>query len=149
MTRDVPGTYLRLTERVLALVTATGRVPALVGWSIGGVVSRETAREHPEAVRRVITFGTPVTGGPASSVVGRRYSAEFLAEVRARVDERNRIPIDVPITAMWSRRDGIVAPEACIDQLSANVEHIEVSSTHLGMGLDPDVWAVIARRLMA
>ncbi len=27
------------------------------------------------------------------------------------------------------------------------VEHVEVSSTHLGMGIDPDVWRIIADRL--
>jgi hypothetical protein len=27
------------------------------------------------------------------------------------------------------------------------VEHVEVSSTHSGMGIDPDVWAIVADRL--
>jgi hypothetical protein len=48
---------------------------------------------------------------------------------------------------IFSRRDGIVAWEACLDRVSPNVEHVEVRSTHIGMGVDPDVWAVVAQRL--
>ena len=48
---------------------------------------------------------------------------------------------------VFSRRDGIVSWEACIDRSSPYAEHVEVFSTHLGMGVDPDVWAVTADRL--
>ena len=53
----------------------------------------------------------------------------------------------MPLTVLFSRRDGIVAWQACIDHSSLAVEHIEVSSTHLGLGVDPDVWAIVADRL--
>jgi hypothetical protein len=53
----------------------------------------------------------------------------------------------VPLTAVFSKRDGIVSWQACIDRSSPDVEHVEVSSTHLGMGVDPDVWAIVADRL--
>jgi len=36
------------------------------GWSLGGFIAREYAREHPGHVRKVITLGTPVIGGPAT-----------------------------------------------------------------------------------
>ena len=113
----------RLGARVLELVEATGAPASLVGWSLGGVIAREVARRHPDAVRRVITYGTPVTGGAA------------------------RTPIEVPLTVVFSRRDGIVSWQACLDHTSPRVEHVEVSSTHLGLGVDPDVWAVVAERL--
>jgi pimeloyl-ACP methyl ester carboxylesterase len=147
MTDDVPGNRRHLAELAQSLHDSTGMRPALVGWSIGGVSAREAARDHPDLIRRVITFGSPVVGGPGHSVVARRYPPEVLAAVAAVVAERNRTPIRVPITAMWSRRDGVVAPRACIDTISPDVENIEVTSTHLGMGLDPDVWAITAERL--
>ena len=53
----------------------------------------------------------------------------------------------MPLTVIYSRRDGIVAWQACIDHASPDAEHVEVSSRHLGMGVDPDVWAVVADRL--
>ena len=51
------------------------------------------------------------------------------------------------MTAIWSANDGIVSPAACIDRRHVMTENVEVTSSHLGMGFDPDVWGVVARRL--
>ncbi|MCY7402258.1 MAG: alpha/beta hydrolase [Nocardioides sp.] len=138
----------RLAERVVELVEEKGTPASLVGWSLGGVVAREVARLHPEAVRRVITYGTPVTGGPTHTTVARAYSRGPDPDGHResqRLDAAS--PIGVPLTVMFSRRDGIVSWQACIDHTSPLVEHVEVFSTHLGMGTDPDVWAIVADRL--
>lgn len=139
----------RLAARVLEQVEETGSPASLVGWSLGGVIAREVARRHPDAVRRVITYGTPV-GGPAYTTVARAYSrgsdTDGHLEAR-RLDETN--PIRVPVTVMFSRRDGVVAWQACIDHVTPGAEHIEIASTHLGMGFDPDVWSIVADRLAA
>jgi triacylglycerol esterase/lipase EstA (alpha/beta hydrolase family) len=144
---DVPA----LAERVAAIArdtaTETGHRVALVGWSIGGVLAREAARDHPEVVRHVITIGTPVEGGPSYTALAGRYTTDELAAIRAAIDEADRVPITAPITAIWSPNDGIVTPRACIDRRSPHVEHVRVTSTHLGMGLDPQVWGVVAHRL--
>ena len=52
-----------------------------------------------------------------------------------------------PVTAIYSRNDAVVAWEACIDPDDPKIEHIEVTSSHFGMNLDPDVLAPIAQRL--
>jgi hypothetical protein len=137
----------RLAGRVLELADEAGAEVSLVGWSLGGVIAREVARRHPDAVRRVITYGTPVVGGPAHTTVGRAYGQDpdAIDRVTRRLDAA--APIRVPLTAVFSRRDGIVAWQACIDRSTPHVEHVEVSSTHLGMGVDPDVWTVVADRL--
>jgi pimeloyl-ACP methyl ester carboxylesterase len=147
MTHDVAGNARRLLDHVVRIADATGDTVALVGQSIGGVLSREVARQAPGAVRRVITFGTPVVGGPEYTATGRRYSDEERARIRRVIAERRRTPIRVPVTAMWSRNDGIVSPAACIDRSDPTIEHVEVTSSHLGMGFDPDVWLVVADRL--
>ncbi|MCF6378613.1 alpha/beta hydrolase [Nocardioides KLBMP 9356] len=140
----------RLSARLLDLVDEAGRPASLVGWSLGGVIAREVARRHPEAVRRVVTYGTPVAGGAAYTSIGRAYGrsggVDAASEtVARRLDARS--PISVPLTVMFSRRDGIVAWQACIDHRTSGAEHVEVSSTHIGMGVDPDVWSVVADRL--
>ena len=138
----------RLTRRVLELVDDRGAQVSLVGWSLGGVIAREVARRHPEAVRRVITYGTPVVGGPRFTAVARAHGPQMSSAPRVvaeRLDAQS--PIQVPLTVVFTRRDGIVAWEACIDRFSPCVEHAEVSSTHIGMGVDPDVWSLVADRL--
>ena len=120
----------------------------MIGWSLGGVLAREVARERSELVSQVITYGTPVVGGPLYTSVSGVYTAEERREIAQRVAERNRVPIEVPITAMYSKRDAIVAWRACIDDLNPDVTMIEITSTHIGMGLDPDVWQIVAERLV-
>ena len=140
----------RLSASVLDLVDASGSPASLVGWSLGGVIAREVARRHPDAVRRVITYGTPVAGGAAHTSIGRAYGGGADADadrVARRLDARS--PIRVPLTVVFSRRDGVVAWQACIDHATPDAEHVEVGSTHIGMGVDPDVWAVVADRLAA
>jgi pimeloyl-ACP methyl ester carboxylesterase len=136
----------RLAGRLLDLVDEVGSPASLVGWSLGGVIAREVARRHPDAVRRVITYGTPVVGGPSHTTVARAQGGGSGAgRVTRRLDAA--APVRVPLTAVFSKRDGIVSWQACIDRSSPDVEHVEVSSTHLGMGVDPDVWAIVADRL--
>lgn len=137
-----------LTEIVRALERERDAPVALIGWSLGGVVAREVARLEPGLVSRVITYGTPVVGGPAHTIAAGSYSDEQIADISALVEERETAsPVQVPITAIYSKRDGIVDWRACIDRCSPDVENIRVGSPHLGMGIDPDIWRLIAERL--
>lgn len=144
--RDAP----RLAGRLETLTAEVGQPVALIGWSLGGIIAREVARDAPHLVQQILTYGTPVVGGPTftlgASSFGSRESAR-IAEVVADADRAR--PIQVPITALFTRRDRVVSWSACIDRASRDVTHVEVGSTHLGMGVDPDVWVVIATRLGA
>jgi pimeloyl-ACP methyl ester carboxylesterase len=51
---------------VVASVVAHDEPVVLVGWSLGGYIACEYAREHPRAVRKIVTLGSPVIGGPPS-----------------------------------------------------------------------------------
>ena len=83
----------------------------LVGWSLGGFIAREYAREHPQHVRQVITLGSPVIGGPRYTATARWYASQGfdLDELEQAVAARYANPLTVPITAIYSRRDGVVA----------------------------------------
>lgn len=142
--RDVVETLPVLRQRA----ELAGRPVALVGWSLGGVISRELAREAPELVDCVITYGTPVVGGPSYTVVADHYGPEVCARVAREAADRERSrPLRVPVTAVFTRFDGVVSWPACLDHTNPCVEHVEVRSTHVGMGLDPDVWWTVARAL--
>ena len=108
-----------------------GRPLVLVGWSLGGVFGREVARTRPELVDRLVTLASPA----------QSYS-------RAAGDPAAR-RITASITALYSKRDGVVGWRGVIDKLNPDVTMIEVNSSHLGITLDPTVWLVIAERLGA
>jgi dienelactone hydrolase len=129
-----------LAEEVEASWQRSGARVALVGWSLGGVIAREVARAVPQAVRRVITYGTPVVSGPTYTMGATAFGAEESARIQQAVQELDRRqPITVPVTVIFTRRDRVVDWPASIDRFSTDVEHVEVDSTHLGMGVDPDV----------
>lgn len=119
----------------------------LIGWSLGGYLAREAARERPDLVDRVITLGAPVVGGPsytASAPMYRRKGHD-LGAIEAAVLEREGRPITVPVFAVFSRSDGVVAWRACIDRFAnPRVEHHEVRASHLGMVNSPRVFERVA-----
>ncbi len=147
---DVERTRDRILERLPDLVAESGRPINLVGWSLGGVIAREIARSRPDDIHRVVTYGTPVLGGPTHTVgaasAGREECAR-ITELQEHLDATD--PIRVPITAIYTRNDGAVDWRACIDRSSCNVRMVEVGSTHVGLGLDPDVWLTAAKALAA
>jgi pimeloyl-ACP methyl ester carboxylesterase len=118
----------------------------LIGWSLGGYLAREAARARPDLVHRVITLGTPVVGGPKYTVVARWFRRD-MAAIEAEIELRNQISLRTPVTAIYSRADAIVAWEACIDHNGSAVEHVEVRTTHVGLGFSPEVYKIIAQRL--
>lgn len=149
---DVPSTIAAMADAVVRQADRQGAPVALVGWSLGGYIAREVAREQPAAVRRVVTLGSPVIGGPRyTSLAGLApWQGWDLDFIEAEVERRKHVPLRVPVTAIYSRRDGVVAWQACIDpEGDAPIEHVEVTASHLGLGIDPDVYRIVARRLAA
>lgn len=153
-TGDVPHRITMVTEQVAERARATGTPVDLVGWSLGGVIAREVARRRPEAVRRVITLGTPLHGSSFTAFAAlfaedlARGTGDALAEgARERRARRRATPPRVPVTVVWSRRDGIVQWRAQQDRDNPWAEHVEVRSTHFGMTLDPDVLEVLRDRV--
>lgn len=116
----------RVLRRVERRARESGQPVRLVGWSLGGWLAREAARERAELVHRVVTLGAPIL---------------------ARMGAGGTEPIGVPITAIYSRADAIVPWRACIDRSSPDVEHVEVGATHLGLGFSAEVFALVGERL--
>lgn len=147
---EVAAVLPALGDLVARLAEQAGRRVHLIGWSLGGFLAREVARDAPERVEGVITLGSPVVGGPKYTAVAEVYRrrGHDLDAIEAEVAARAlRVPLSVPVTAVYSRTDRVVAWRACVDRQGANVEHVEVRTTHLGLGFSAEVWRVIARSL--
>src|SRR5688572_11770059 len=107
---DAPTLLPRVVECVERVAQQAGRPVHLVGWSMGGFLARELARDRGELVAQIVTMGTPVVGGPKYTAVGalfRRLGYDLDA-IEAACEARACRPIEAPITAIYSRRDGVV-----------------------------------------
>ena len=127
-----------------------GQPVTLVGWSLGGIFARQLAREEPSCVRQVITLGSPFrmsrTSQSRAHRAFERYSHLHVLPAQLPL-ERDAEPLTVPATSVYSRLDGIVSWQACLDVPGPRTENIAVFASHLGMGYHPAALYAVADRL--
>ena len=151
---DFEADILRVGAECEALATdGAGGVKApvtVIGWSLGGVAAREAARLFASSVREVITLGTPIIGGPKYTSIGAAFALGRGLDLDAfehEVHARNSIGLVQPVTSIFSRSDGVVGWRASVDSYNAHARNIEVSGSHLGLGVNQQVWRAIAETL--
>jgi pimeloyl-ACP methyl ester carboxylesterase len=148
-----------LPQKIRYLHHITGKKVSLVGWSLGGVFSMYGAQNAVECVRSIITLGSPVSVEAAGSqspnvvkalyrVVSHRLGASAHVMLpRAKV-MRERRRLAIPTSCLYSLSDGVVPPqEATIDGDPALHENIQVPGSHIGLGFNGIVLAIVAERL--
>lgn len=142
---------VRLGEKIRNLYASNGHQKiTLIGWSLGGVLTREVARLFPDEVREVITMGTPIAGGPKYTAMAKRYAKRKnldLEKFEQQVLARNKLGFSQPVTSIYSKTDGIVGWQASIDVYNEQARNIEVKGTHVGLGINPNVWKIILHTL--
>lgn len=139
-----------LTQRLQKLQAEHQAPVTLIGWSLGGVFVREMARHQPQLVRRVFTLGAPITGRPdANNMLTLFRLANRGKPVNLDWEgfRKRCTPPSVPCTAIYSKSDGIVAWQCCMETAAAHTECVEVRGSHFGMVFNPQVLRVIAERL--
>lgn len=159
-TRDAAN---RLERRLESIALRRGRKVSIVGHSLGGMLARGLAARRPDLVHGIVTMGSPVLAPGAVHTVlawdtemlirlARAGFRGFMSEdciagacARTSFEDMQR-PLDpaVGYTAIWSRRDGIVDPNACRDP---GAECVEVSTSHCGMAVDPVVFDAVLKAL--
>ena len=145
----------RLPDAFLELAEETGEKISLIGQSLGGVFSRELARLYPDQVRQVISLGSPIQmekSEAVAAVVSRMFeqstgmSPEEMKEALEYFDETSAPP--VPMTAIYSKGDGVVHWCACMEQEEGDhTQNIRVCGSHCGMGFNASIYHIIADRL--
>jgi hypothetical protein len=136
------------------LVEESDEPISIVGQSLGGVYARELARLRPDSVRMVMTLGSPF--GAFNKTNSHPFMLrlfETMAGVTPEQAREQRLTTDpriappVPCTAIYSKSDGVVPWQSCIEYLDTTNENVEVFSSHIGMGFHPHVLHVIGDRL--
>jgi triacylglycerol lipase len=159
MEETVDGLTLRL-ERA---VEQTGQPALLIGQSRGGSMGRALAALRPDLVQTLVTLGSPLLDQlavaphvwPSIGTIGLLGSLGvpgmfsfscFRGACCARTQAAlaGPFPAGVKFISIYSRSDEVVRWEACLDPAAAA---LEVSTSHVGMGMAREVWSAVADAL--
>ncbi len=110
--RGVTRKRMKKAEKRLRKISKRHGGPViLVGWSLGGLYARVLAQRHPKRVAMVVTLGSPFSGSRKANHAWRIY--EYLnnhtVEAPPIKDDASVKP-PVHTVAIWSKRDGVIAP---------------------------------------
>lgn len=145
----VPYLCDQMVERVSRFCEEHSTTASLVGWSLGGTIAREVARDLPQYVDQVVTLGSPVIGGPkytsAAGLLSKR--GLNLDWIELEVERRNQKPIKPPVSAIISRTDGIVDWSASFLANDSTTRYITTDVSHLGMGINRRVMELVLQEL--
>lgn len=155
----------RLERRLEEFVEREGEPAVVIGQSRGGLFARVLGVRRPDLVQSIVTLGSPhlsplavhplvwvqgaaIAGLGALGVPGLathrcrngRCCAKFTTDLAA------PIPRGMRFASIYSRRDGIVHWPGCLDP---HAVHLEVRSTHCGMGVNPAVYELLDSELHA
>ncbi|MDA1004590.1 MAG: alpha/beta fold hydrolase, partial [Chloroflexi bacterium] len=159
---DTTGDALAI--RVRQIAHATGKLVHLIGHSLGGLLARHVAMSEPDMVAQVITLAAPFREvarvhpalAAAMDVIRDHSGGAHTSNVRptcfsghcaCRFTQYLIAPQHSPVRrrAIYSRRDGLVAWQSCVeDDEELNVE---ITSTHTGMTVNAGAFSAIARLL--
>ncbi len=162
---DCPNLLIqrRLRQTMDQAREETGRKIHLIGHSLGGIIARSAAAQHPNDIQSVITLGSPFRGTVVHSRVLRAAQAVRLNILEKHGDGvlpdcytgrctcnfldslRRDLPPGIQQTAIYTRNDGVVDWEYCITG-DRSVD-VEVPGTHIGLAFNPAVYDTIANRL--
>jgi pimeloyl-ACP methyl ester carboxylesterase len=151
--RNIPSAAVLagLPARLSELRERHGAKVSIVGASLGGVYARELARAQPDAVRQVITLGSPfrMRPGDRSTLSGLvdRFGPAMPEMPGSALPEQERPPVPVPVTCIYTRTDGLVRWHASIEAEGPERENVEVTGSHSGLGTNLSALVVILDRL--
>lgn len=140
----------QLSRRVEDVQRRYGQNVVLVGWSLGGIFAREVAKRHPEIVDKVVTMGSPFSHTPYSNNMWRIYQmitghSVMSPPIEARVPEKP--PVET--VALWSPRDGVIAPRSACGRPGERDRAVALRCTHMGFSNSAEAIRAVARELAA
>lgn len=134
----------RIDERVRYVAGKTERKVHLVGWSLGGIMAREYAKQNPANVASVITMGSPFSGSMRANhawrlyemIAGHKVDTPPLSNASGPIDFGIKPP--VPTYALWSATDGIVSAASSRGKPQESDVMRELKCSHIGFPFDEE-----------
>jgi predicted esterase YcpF (UPF0227 family) len=125
-----------LASRLDAIFREAKQPVLLVGWSLGGMFAREIACRCPDKIRAVVTLGSPFSGNLKTNTNVREFYERIAGhDVNLPPFERIGTKPPVPTLALWSRKDGIVAPAAARGLAHEVDKAVEIDTHHMGFAV--------------
>jgi pimeloyl-ACP methyl ester carboxylesterase len=153
----------RIENRLRQFQQAQGRRVVVIGQSRGGELGRVLALRNPDLVSTLVMLGSPVLQplSVGSAVLSAVRSVARLGDLGVpgmfsrqcatgdccagfRADLKAPLPSGLRAVAVYSRSDGIVSWEACLDP---GARPVEVDSSHCGMAVNRAVYRVLGEIL--
>ena len=101
----------KLEKQLTRVHRNSGRKVSLIGWSLGGVLSRELAKLHPDKVRLVMSLGSPISDDRNHTNAARLFKF-FNGDEPERMRDGQFRGLDVappvPTTSVLTKTDGVV-----------------------------------------
>lgn len=142
----VEADLLDRLEAALDRVKATQPV-LLVGWSLGGLYARELARRCPDRVRAVVTLGAPFSGHKRQNNVWPLYEMIAGHSVDETPLQMSNEKPPVPTLALWSRRDGVIAPRSAYGLEGERDKAVETNCRHMAFSVSRKATRLVAREI--
>jgi pimeloyl-ACP methyl ester carboxylesterase len=140
--------FALLEQRVRQIGERYRQPVVLVGWSLGGIFARELAKRHPGIVAKVVTMGTPFSGSPYANNAWRAYELVTGHSVeRPPLEVELAVKPPVETIALWSPRDGIVAPRCARGLPGERDRAIALRCSHIGFASSDEAIAAVAHEL--
>ncbi len=138
-----------LSEKIEKIYDNHQQKITLIGWSLGGIYVRELAKQKPELVEQIITIGSPFAKPYAPN------HATWIFNLLKRFDKIDKklwaeLPIPAPVrtTAIYSKQDGVVPWQACMELIEDDSHtNIEVNGSHFGFPVNPAVFKIVGERI--
>jgi pimeloyl-ACP methyl ester carboxylesterase len=142
-----PQLMAALRERLAELRALANDRVSLVGVSLGGLMARDLAYDHPNDVRDVILLASPYNLPTASTIEPLIRLVGGFYDPAIDID-RLASPLPMRSIAMFTRDDGLVAWESCRRE-EENCSMVEFAGPHLTVCRNPDVLRAVAASLGA
>lgn len=143
-----PAEIDRVGQKLADLGRASGGQVVLIGWSLGGLYARVLAQRYPEACALVLTLGAPFSGDRRANNAWRLYEALNNHSVdNPPFAEDPGVKPAARTIAVWSARDGIIAPPCASGELAQSDVQVELPFKHFELATARGAVAAILRIL--